>query len=276
MDTEYDVVFGAGGIKGWGHVGVIQAIDELAIPIGTATGISVGAGVATLYKNGRNADQILEVFLQGRKNLYDPARLVASLVVPDFMQLLISRSWVSLEPGWQKLVEELELVPSDKLQLIAFDPMAAAPVIFKGTGYPLHKGIAASGSVPDVFAPVRHDGRLLVDGAFYHYNPTEFCQAPAIVVRLLRATRWPDEALNPVDAYYHWRELNLPLIPSRMEVDADKHIVIDLPTPDVAGLSFGISEQRCLKMVEDGYQIALSVLSKAIESGRLKVPAKKL
>jgi hypothetical protein len=271
MHTQHDLVLGAGGIKGRAHVGVLQAIEELNIGIGTVTGVSVGAGVATLYTNGLDSDAILDSFRAGSRRLYDPANFMSALIVPTLEQWLVSPSFLSIVGPWRQQVRELGLRPNERLQILAFDVVRARPVLFKGTDYDLATAVAASGSVPKLFAPVPHNGGLLVDGALYHYNPTEFSREPAIVVRLGRATRWPLEPMTPMDAYYHWREMYLPLVATIQDVDESKHIVIDVPCADVAGLSFGASESRCMRLVEEGYEAAIAALRPAIASGRIAV-----
>ena len=269
MDKTHDLVLGAGGVKGYLEIGALRAIEELQIPIGTVTGVSVGAGNAALFTNGFTSEQILKVFKQGRGRMYDPTMMLRAFTIPDFAQWLVSQSCISLVGPWTDVVRELGLVSNDRLQILAYDIANHVPVLFKGADMDLPKAIAASGSVPGVFVPVRHQGGLLVDGALYHYNPTEFSRTPAIVVRLKRATRWPDEPMSPMDTYYHWRELNLPLTPSMQSIDEVNNIVIDMESDDVSGLSFGISEAKCMQLVEKGYRTAMAVLTKAIADGRI-------
>lgn len=271
MHTQHDLVLGAGGVKGYAHVGVLRAIEELRIDIGIVTGVSVGAGVATLYTNGLDDDAILDSFRDGRRRLYDPTNLLAALTVPTLKQWLVSPTFLSVVGPWREQVRQLGLRPNDRLQILAYDVVRSRPVLFKGTDYDLATAVAASGSVPKLFAPVPYDDGLLVDGALYHYNPTEFSAEPAIVVRLGRATRWPMEFMTPIDTYYHWREMYLPLVPTIQDVDESKNFVIDVDCGDVGGLSFGASERRCLRLVEEGYEAALAVLRPAIASGRIAV-----
>jgi predicted patatin/cPLA2 family phospholipase len=272
MDTpRYDLVLGAGGVKGYAHVGVLRAIQELGLEIGTVTGVSVGAGVAALYTNGYTPEEILNTFAMGRRRMFDPSLWMSAFKMPNPMAWMVSQSCISLEGIWRDQCERYGLKANDRLQILSYDVCRAQPVLFKGTKYDLAMAVAASGSVPGVFSPVQFGGGMLVDGAVYHYNPTAYSREPAIVVRLGRATRWPNEPLTPMDAYYHFREMYVPLIPTVAEVDEDFHIVIDVPCEDVAGLSLGTNERRCLQLVEEGYQAARAALKRAIATGRLKV-----
>ena len=57
----YEVVLGGGGIKGFGHVGLLQALEDRKVPIHYMTGISIGSIMAMLYVNGFTPDEIKEI-----------------------------------------------------------------------------------------------------------------------------------------------------------------------------------------------------------------------
>jgi predicted acylesterase/phospholipase RssA len=264
--APFHLVLGAGGVKGYMHIGALKAVEELGLPIAGITGVSVGAAVAAYATNGYGSQEILRQFLDGHSRMYSPETWMRSVAVPELRKLFVSPSWLSLEGPWAWAVKEHGLYPNERLQIVAHDVVNAKPVVFQGTGYDLGKALAASGSVPEVFSPVAYGDGLLVDGAFYHYNPIEFSPPPVIVVRLNRARCWSRELLSPVDAYYHWRELYMPLLPTVNQVDESRCLLIDMEADDVAGLSFGISERRRLQLVQEGYEIAIKMLRRAIRT----------
>ena len=53
-----------GGARGLAHVGVLQALEELHIPIDAIAGTSMGAVVGGLYASGMTADEI-DKFMRG-------------------------------------------------------------------------------------------------------------------------------------------------------------------------------------------------------------------
>jgi predicted acylesterase/phospholipase RssA len=196
-----------------------------------------------------------------------------AFTIPNAMQWMKSQSFITLERLWKSVIEKEGLIASDDLEIVAHCMKDGEPIFFKGTEYPLYKAVAGSGSLPGVFAPVEHDGHLLGDGAMFHYNPTEGLKEPSIVIRLGRATEWPSEPMTFLDAYYLWREIHLPMMPTTQDVDCDKHIVVDIPCSNVAGLAFGVSKATRCALIEEGYRVTYEALTKEIAKGRIIVPA---
>lgn len=264
-----DLVLGAGGVKGFGHIGVLKAIKALGVPIGTVTGVSVGSLVAALHTNGLDCEALFDQMLAGLKNRDNPLAMLETMTLSDPISLMIGGP-VDLSVPMRRLVKDLELSPRDDLRIVACDYFAKVPVPFQGQDYDLATALTASCALPTVLRPVWHRDpktgamRLLVDGAVYHYNPTDFSEAPAIVVSFRPATSWPSgyRFKNPMDAYFHMREMYYPIAGHRRHVDAQKHILLEIGLKDVAGLNYGIDEQVCRAMVEDGYRTAMDRLSK--------------
>jgi hypothetical protein len=331
-DGGYDVCFGAGGIKGYAHIGVKQGLDDLEVPLRILRGCSAGTDMVLLIANGRTPRQMLDINERERVRVYtaaawqefyrDSVRAMMcalsgnaecqcdlqgavdemmskirdsmefwqrALIVPTPQQFAKSPSFISLEGLWQDVIAKEHLLPSPNLEIVAFCLADGRPVFYRGsdanptTSLPesaivlpldnaavLAKAVAGSGSLPGVFAPVMDGPHLIGDGAMYHYNPTVGLREPAIVVRLGRATKWPAEPLSLLDAGFTFREvMNLQLMPTSQDVDETRHIVIDIPCDDVAGLAFGISKQRRLELIEEAYDVTIATISEAIKQGRI-------
>jgi len=264
MKRSLELVLGAGGVKGYFHIGVLKAIEELGIEISKITGVSVGAIVAALFTNGFSSDKILKLFLDAQEKSGSPLLLANALVMPRLDSFLVGYSFFSLEKPWQDAVKSLGLVPNTRLRIVACDARTNGAVVFEGNAYDLGTALSASGALPGVFLPVPFGNKLLIDGAAYHRNPDEFCQSTAIISELGFAKTWPKEALDPVSWYFQWREINMPLIKQRTEVDTVRNIVIHHDADDICGLSFSLNKKRCLEMFDAGYQHAMRVLSTAV------------
>ena len=52
------LVLGGGGAKGAAHVGVLDVLDELRIPVDCIIGTSMGALVGGTYASGMSADEL--------------------------------------------------------------------------------------------------------------------------------------------------------------------------------------------------------------------------
>ena len=178
-----------------------------------------------------------------------------------------------LLPAMREMVGELGLKPQPGLRVLAFDLISRKPVMFDYSNTDdLALALTASCALPGAFRPVAHpNGKmLLVDGAWYHRNPGDFDKPGAIIVKLNKATSFPSDSLTPIEFLGHWREVMGLTHFHRHEVDpAWGHTLVDMQTPHVAGLSFGISTATQDGLVEYGEEQTLDVLTEAIVNGTL-------
>lgn len=267
-------VWGAGGSHGPGHLGVWKRARKLGLTVDEDNifGVSVGAVEAAFITNGYTEDQVAEIFkkeiVRARRN---PVQVMKSYNPFDPIGVAIG-GFFRLLPFMRELVQKYNLKPNKRLRILACDHRHE-PVIFEGLDYDLAVALSASGSPPGAFQPVWYmrngTPTLLMDGAVYHYNPTEFTEGTCIVSKFRPATEWPKEFATPWDLYFHMREMFMPLAGNSRYVDETKHIVIECGLPDVAGLNLGISDATIDKMIENGYKLAGPVLEKAIADGRV-------
>jgi len=268
-------IFGAGGSHGPGHLGVWKRAREMGIPVDTdhILGISVGAVLAAFVTNGYTEDQAADVFkdfIRARKN---PLNWVKAFNPVDPVAVAVG-GYFRLLPYMREIVAKYNLKPNKRLRILACD-QKHEPVLFSGEDYDLALALAASGSVPGAFQPVWYldDGvpKLLVDGAVYHYNPTEFTEGTCIVSKFRSATKFPSEFETWWDLYFHLREIFFPLAGNSRYVDESKHVVVESGLPHVAGLNLGISDETIDEMIRTGYKVAGPVFEKAIAEGRVVV-----
>jgi len=59
----YGLAFGGGAVLGAAHVGVLQAAEEVGIPVDYVSGTSIGAFIGALYAFGKSPQEIREVAL---------------------------------------------------------------------------------------------------------------------------------------------------------------------------------------------------------------------
>lgn len=162
------LALGSGSARGLSHIGVIRALNELGIEPDIIAGCSVGAMVGGAHAAGHLDD--LETWLRGL----------------DRMDVL-SFFDVSLTSGGVILGERLTRVFQD---FIGDRPIEDLPLAFAAvatdltTGReiwfdrgPLVQAVRASMGLPGLFAPVRVDGRWLVDGGLVNPVPVSICRA---------------------------------------------------------------------------------------------------
>jgi hypothetical protein len=266
------LVLGAGGWNIFHHFGVLKAMREHKIEVGGVLGVSAGSMTAAFHTNGYQPEDMIPVFLAMRGMRDDLSAVLEGTRLADPIAMSVGGTF-SLKPFITKLIAKFNLKPNKRLKILACDYLTREPVVFEGENYDLATALTASGSPPGVFQPEWYidNGRprLLVDGACYHYNPTEFFDRPAFVSKFRPASAMPKEWKYPIDLYFHCRELFFPVAGNSRYVDPKRHLVIETGLPEVAGLNFGISEETCLRMVENGYNTANEIIARAKAEGRL-------
>ncbi len=213
------LVLSGGGARGFAHVGVLRALKDQRIPIDMIAGVSMGAVVGSAYASGRTVEE-LEQFVRGtdwtgvvadRPPRDDLAyrRREDDLIVPSRIEFGVSRAGVVLPPGTagNSVLESalLRLLPAGTSDLpvnmlalpfrsVGSDLLSGELIELKDT--PLFMSVRASLAVPGVFAPVRIDGRLIVDGGLVRNLPVDIARAMGadVVIAVNVGTPLADES----------------------------------------------------------------------------------
>ena len=190
------LVLGGGGARGAAHIGVLRELERLRVPVDAIAGTSMGAIVGGLYATGMSADDIEEVVASmdwvdaltdsSKREDLSFRRKQDDAQFPIKFELGYREGDLLLPKGviqGQKLDLILRELTLDASHVRDFDELpipfrAIASDIERGEPYVMGGGdlamaIRASMSVPAAFAPVRLDGRLLVDGGIVGNLPVD-------------------------------------------------------------------------------------------------------
>ena len=155
------LVFGGGGSRGYAHIGVVRAFEELGIPIDAVGGTSIGAVIAASAALGLNSRQMLTTCEPILAGFLDP-----------------TLPFVSLMSG-RRATEGVESVAgSFEIEDLAIPFFCISTNLTRG-GMVVHRtgsvslATRASGSVPGIFPPVPSNGDLLVDGGLSDNIPVD-------------------------------------------------------------------------------------------------------
>ena len=187
------VVLSGGGAKGIAHVGTLQMLERLNIPIDYIGGTSMGSVVGALYALGYSADQIdtivrttdwMNLFNDFPKREHigvhekrnnDPYQLRLALAPNDiaiFAKGAIDGQHID-NMLTQHLFEAFKTPKFSDLRIPFFcvgtDIIAARHVVLDSGN--LAQAVRASMAVPTVFTPIEIDGMLLVDGGVLNNFP---------------------------------------------------------------------------------------------------------
>ncbi len=216
------LVLGGGGARGAAHIGVLKVLEREHIPVDCIAGTSMGAIVGGLYAAGYDADAIGAV-LDGIdwKDMFhdDPPREELPMRRKEDelrflggIELGLKNGKIALPRGviqGQKLQLLLRRLLLSTLDLKSFD---ALPIPFRSVATEIATGdkvvfsdgdlalaIRSSMSVPAAFAPLRVNGRLLVDGGIADNVPVDVARsmgATRLIVVNVSAPLVADDQLN--------------------------------------------------------------------------------
>jgi NTE family protein len=147
------LALGAGGARGFAHLGVIKAFKEAEIPINLIAGSSMGALVASFYGAGIDLDRLYKFSLAFRRKYFldftvPKMGFIAGKKVKDFIRMFTHG----------KNIEDLEI----PIGIVATDLLTGEKVVFRQG--PIAEAVRASISIPGIFVPEKYNGRILIDG----------------------------------------------------------------------------------------------------------------
>lgn len=161
------VAFGSGAARGWSHIGVINALNELGIKPEVVTGTSIGSVAAAIYATGT----VKQVEAYARNlNPLEAASLLMEIRMPTTWNPINAfKEFNGLLKGKRAMEVISKFVPdvnieslSTKFGAVATDLYSEQAVEF--TSGNIRTAIRASISIPGIFTPVEYENQLLVDG----------------------------------------------------------------------------------------------------------------
>jgi predicted acylesterase/phospholipase RssA len=164
--TKLGLALGAGGAKGFAHVGAIRAIREVGWAFDYVTGASIGAIVGAGVALGMDDDE-LDAFTNHMLS-YDVCgsyfRLNKELPLEQGLQLFFDA--LAAAAGGRK-IEDLHT----PFALMTADLNSREPFLFERG--PLTEALCAALSIPGLAPPYPYEGRRLVDGVTISPVPSQ-------------------------------------------------------------------------------------------------------
>lgn len=269
-----------GGAKGFAHIGVLQELEALGLPIDVVTGTSMGCIVGGLYAMGLPADSIEAITgAQDWTTMFSdaaPRRLLtveqrqqeeryvlslplneerrpglpAGLVVGHRISTLLSHLTF---PAYN--IRDFTQLPIP-LACVATDLETGEGVRFQ-SGY-LPQVIRASMSLPSILTPVSINGRVYVDGGTTRNLPAEDAYAlgaDAVVCVDVGEPLASADSLTSLDAILN-QTVSFRMVESTIEQQKKCSVLI---SPDIAGLS-GRDFNRFPELIKRGRQSVAEAL----------------
>ncbi len=155
-DRRTALVLGAGGAKGFAHVGALRAFERHGLEFDAVAGTSIGAIVGALVAMGWTAASVEALFMGVASN---PWKTLFDLRMP-------TEAFFRSKKKSELIAQYCGGISIERMNLpffaVAGDLNALTPIVFRSG--PLDLALDASSAIPTVFRPVRHEDRMLVDG----------------------------------------------------------------------------------------------------------------
>ena len=159
---NYGIALGGGGVRGFAHLGILQALEEKGIKPDIISGTSAGAIAGAYIASGKSPGEAFE--------LIKDRRLI------DFVEVRIPKTGLlNLDKLRKSLAENIEADDLNDLPIpfyVAVSNIIDGHVEYFNKG-PLVKIVQASASIPVLFAPVEIDGKIYSDGGLFDNVPVE-------------------------------------------------------------------------------------------------------
>jgi len=170
--SRIGLALGGGGVRGLAHIAALEVLDEFGIVPARIAGTSMGAILGAIYASGRTATEIRELVEHHTIAKDDGLRAVYQKkeALMRWLRAVTlawsSRGLLKADGFLRFLFEEIQVENFEDLKIplcvVATDYHSGRAATFDSG--PLYPAIKASMSIPGIFVPVEHDGRVLVDG----------------------------------------------------------------------------------------------------------------
>ena len=272
------LALGGGGARGFSHVHVLEALDDLNIKPVAISGTSIGAIMGAGYAAGMSGSQIGEYIIA---TFSDTGEVISRFwrMRPSGVREMLSGSRTMLgNINPKKAVsaflpdqvpdtfEELEI----PLQVVATDFYGQKSVEFSSGN--LVEALAASAALPAIFRPVIKNGMALVDGGIQNALPYDLLHDKADIIIAVDVVGGPKRSKTEV--------------PSRMEalagasqlmMQATTRLKCQINPPDVMivppvngiGVLDFLRAEKILKSTSGTRELARNLIEDALEKARV-------
>ena len=162
------LALGAGGARGWAHIGVLKVLEDAGIHIDMISGTSMGALVGGIYAATASVEELKKSTIDLFRTRADTRRKIFDYTVPR-QGLFRGKKAAQLVRKALNNADFLDLmIPT---YLVGVDILNEEEVIFE-TGN-VTDAVRSSIAIPALFSPFKHQGRWMVDGGLLNPVPVD-------------------------------------------------------------------------------------------------------
>jgi NTE family protein len=182
------LALGSGGARGFAHIAVLEALDELGVAPAAIAGTSIGAMIGAAYAAGMSGRDIRAYVLGVLRNRGEVMGKLLRARVGRFSDLVLHGrgnpvlldSEVCLDLFWPEAVPDFFEDLARPLLVVATDFYDRRELVISSGA--LGPAVAGSMAIPGLIQPVAYDGRYLIDGGAVNPLPYDILFDHADVV----------------------------------------------------------------------------------------------
>jgi len=254
--NKIGIALGGGAARGYAHIGVLNAIDELNIPISYVSGTSIGSFIGALYASGN-----LKIFENKVRSRNSFMKDVLFKLDPVFPKL-------SIMNGNEVIKIFKELTDIRTFEELKIPLTTVATDIINNKKIESNKGdlinaIKASIAIPGVLTPTYVNENLCVDGGLIDPVPLQSIidmgSDITLAVNLygLQSSEKDDNNYNIVDIVDRSAKIILNNVTHLSFKNNEPDILIEPPIDQFKGWDFHKSNE----LIEIGYNTAKKILT---------------
>ena len=253
--NKIGIALGGGAARGYAHIGVLNAIDELNIPISYVSGTSIGSFIGALYASGNL--KIFENEVRSRNSFMKDVLFKLDPVFPK-LSIMNGNEVIKIfkELTDIRTFEELEI----PLTTVATDIINNKKI--ESSKGDIINAIKASIAIPGVLTPTYVNENLCVDGGLIDPVPLQSIidmgSDITLAVNLygLQSSEKNDNNYNIVDIVDRSAKIILNNVTHLSFKNNEPDILIEPPIDQFKGWDF----HRSNELIEIGYDTAKKIL----------------
>jgi NTE family protein len=161
------LVLGGGGARGFAHIGLVRALEQLRIPVDVAGGTSMGAFMSALVACGLDSVQMSQV----TRETFVRGNYLNDYALPR-VSLLRGRRFAG---RLREIFGELRIEELRRTYFCVSTNLTTGGEVVHDRG-PLYAWVGTSMAVPGVVPPIAYQEELLCDGGVLDNLPTDVMQ----------------------------------------------------------------------------------------------------
>lgn len=155
------LALGAGGAKGFAHLGALRALERAGVPFDCVTGVSIGSLVAAAVAMRMSTEWLAAAFRRGSSKVFRP-----TLPLYGVLSSRALGAWLkSDEMSGGRLIEHLPM----PFAVSAADLTEGREIVIRSG--PVWRALLASTAIPGIYPPISIGPHWLVDGGVVNPVP---------------------------------------------------------------------------------------------------------